>query len=1173
MEKNLKITLKVDAKTGEVTAVKNSFESLDRAVTGTNQNLSGLPKRLDDAGKSGASMAGKLLALGGVATAFYGIKKAFDFAAASSFEYYKSMDASTAKLTAMVSATKGYVTISGKHVSAQERQKMIGEEVARTMEILKSVNAETAMGMSELVDVYALAKPGMERHNWALKDQIEILKLTTNTASNFGISAEELSTGIDDLADGTWDVSSGFGKMMKQLGVTKEEFAATGDKVAYLKEKMKETGAAQDTWATATSNFGVAWDTMAGKIGAPIFDGIKEQIKFITTQMSDASPQAMQVFSDALVDMVNGGIQAIGTLISWVSKLIAGFRIAIAGYQKLAGAARVYWNGTQEDNRLQLKALEEEKKLRKETGEGRGLTLINADIRQLKQDMKDSLAGEKLWSNADKDLEDIAEFDAKVQGLAANIEKIKIKGGSIADPIIEADAPADQLRNKTGALANATDKNTKSTKESSKAAKDHAKALSDTAKASDELRREFYKLTGQEDKLFQMDADKTLKEFMRSGEYTAEEVGRAYDGMWEKYNEGADEAVEKAKTLGETLQDSFASLVGAYKSGGMEALGEQIGDMIINGANAMLPGLGTAIEAIGALFSSEVTQAEIDAAKGRVEFDDNSLANLGEIFAEAQYPMLDVTHKMFKHIRNMDANFYSVARSLNAEASMGGVDLTGVNFVDTYKSGFLGFSSKSVSLIGTGLKFELQTLSELMQTASIDVRAYTTTLVQKSSFFGLKKSSKIRNSYKDLPDDVLDEISNAFAEGFEAILLAGTTLGLEKTSLEEALLAAELDIGKVDFTGLSPDEVSERMSQIFSTALSGVVDGIAEFSALTERYAKNTEYSLETLIRISTEYDQASFMFDLIGKSFKDGIMDVTRVWTETYTRATGEYTDIFGRTIDASVADMFGGMAFSFTRWLKPATEEITEVFTETYREAYTAQMQVLDIVDSAGGLTSLNDAMSAFMSGFFTEAEQMEFLTKSMEISFATLGLAMPDVTQGAESAKQSFRDMLYGIDTSTEEGAYLFGQVLLLADGFSQLSDAMESLNAELNSLKESSMKILLDFNTTTVQKAMYGLDTYINNQDWTGAGDAYNTIVDMAKSGNMTQKERVFMIADANQVIQRAEPINPNAGMEAEIRALRDEQKMSNEVFEARLRAIETNTLNTSRNTIQDTRKVV
>ncbi|MDD3452557.1 hypothetical protein [Sulfurimonas sp.] len=1173
MEKDLKITLKVDAKTGEVTAVKNSFESLDRSVTGTNKNLSDLPKRMDDAGKSGASMAGKLLALGGVATVFYGIKKAFDFAAASSFDYYKSMDASTAKLTAMVSATKGYTTVSGKYVSAQQRQKMIGEEVARTMEILKTANAETAMGMSELVDVYALAKPGMERHNWALGDQIEILKLATNTASNFGMSAEELSTGIDDLADGTWDVSSGFGKMMKQLGVTKEEFAATGDKVAYLKEKMKETGAAQDTLATATSNFGVAWDTMAGKIGAPIFDGIKEQIKFITAQMGTASPQAMQVFSDALVDMVNGGIQAIGTLISWVSKLISGFRIAIAGYQKLAGAARVYWNGTQEDNRLQLKALEEEKKLRKETGEGRGLTRINADINQIRQDMKDSLAGEKLWKDADADLEDIAEFDAKVQGLAANIEKIKIKRGSIADPIIEAAAPADELRNKTQGIAAAAEANTKATNKSSKAAKEHAKALSDAAKEADELWRKYYEITGQEDKLFQLDVDKTLKELMQSGIFTAEQIGKAYDGMWEKYDKGANEAIEKGKLLRETLQDSAANLLSAYKSGGMEALGEQIGNMIVNGANAMIPGLGTAIEAIGALFSDEVTQAEIDAAKGRVEFDDNSLANLGDIFAEAQYPMLEVTNKMFKHIRNMDANFYSVARSMNAQASSGGVDLTGVNFVDTYKSGFLGFSSKSVSLIGTGLKFELQTLSELMQTATIDVRAYTTTLVQKSSFFGLKKSSKIYNSYKDLPDSVLDEISDAFANGFETILLAGTTLGLEKTSLEEALLSAELDIGKVDFTGLSPDEVSDRMSQIFSTALSGVVDGIEAFAALTERYAKDAEYSLETLIRIATEYDQASFMFDLIGKSFNDGVMDVTRVWTETYTRATEEYTDIFGRTIDASVADMFKNTAFSFTRWLKPVTEEITEVFTETYQEAYIAQMQVLDIVDSAGGLTPFNDAMSAFMSGFFTEAEQMEFLTKSMEISFATLGLTMPDLTQGAESAKQSFRDMLYGIDTNTEEGAYLFGQVLLLADGFSQLGDAMESLNAELNSLKESSLKILLDFNTTTVQKAMYGLDTYINNQDWTGAGDAYNTIVDMAKSGNMTQKERVFMIADANQMIQRAEPINPNAGVEAELRALRDEQKMSNEVFEERLRAIEMNTYSTSRNTVQDTRKVV
>ena len=497
----------------------------------------------------------------------------------------------------------------------------------------------------------------------------------------------------------------------------------------------------------------------------------------------------------------------------------------------------------------------------------------------------------------------------------------------------------------------------------------------------------------------------------------------------------------------------FLSIIEGIALGDIEQLQNYMQNVILKGAstlaNSIVPGSGEyaamGLQMIGALFSSTVSQAEIDAARGRVELDDTSLKNLGDVFESAQYPMLEVTNKMHKHLRNMDANFYSVARAMGTEASAGGVDLTGANFVDTYKAGFLGFSSKTVSLIGTGLSFAVQDLGDVMNAAALNVQAYTTTLVEKSSWFGLSHSSKIKESFKDMPQSVVNDIADSFASGYEAIMTAGVALGLDDANLADALKNAELNIEKVDFTGLSPQEVSDRLSDTFSTALSGVVKGVEEFSYLVERYAKNAEYELETLIRIGTEYDQASHQFGLIGKTFADGgLIDVTKQVEVELTRTVDRWGNALTETANG-FSQMIGlgsketllpvnNFTAAFIGAHEETWTEITDIVTQ---QVYSAQMQILDIVESAGGQQAFNDAMGSFMTNFYTDAEQLDFITKSMQTSFDTLGVEMP-------KTNDEFRKMLETMDTSTEEGAYLYGQLLLLADGFATMTKASDDLN---------------------------------------------------------------------------------------------------------------------------------
>ena len=486
----------------------------------------------------------------------------------------------------------------------------------------------------------------------------------------------------------------------------------------------------------------------------------------------------------------------------------------------------------------------------------------------------------------------------------------------------------------------------------------------------------------------------------------------------------------------------FGDSIKKFTEGISQSIGGTMGALT---GGLVSAGFGLLPELVGSLFSSTVSKAEIDAARGRVEFDDTSLKNLGAVFEAAQYPMLEVTNKMHKHLRNMDANFYSVARAMGTEASAGGVDLTGANFVDTYKAGFLGFSSKTVSLIGTGLSFAVQDLGDVMNAAALNVQAYTTTLVEKSSWFGLSHSSKIKESFKDMPQSVVNDIADSFASGYEAIMTAGVALGLDDANLADALKNAELNIEKVDFTGLSPQEVSDRLSDTFSTALSGVVKGVEEFSYLVERYAKNAEYELETLIRIGTEYDQASHQFGLIGKTFADGgLIDVTKQVEVELTRTVDRWGNALTETANG-FSQMIGlgsketllpvnNFTAAFIGAHEETWTEITDIVTQ---QVYSAQMQILDIVESAGGQQAFNDAMGSFMTNFYTDAEQLDFITKSMQTSFDTLGVEMP-------KTNDEFRKMLETMDTSTEEGAYLYGQLLLLADGFATMTKASDDLN---------------------------------------------------------------------------------------------------------------------------------
>jgi TP901 family phage tail tape measure protein len=102
--------------------------------------------------------------------------------------------------------------------------------------------------------------------------------------------------------------------------------------------------------------------------------------------------------------------------------------------------------------------------------------------------------------------------------------------------------------------------------------------------------------------------------------------------------------------------------------------------------------------------------------------------------------------------------------------------------------------------------------------------------------------------------------------------------------------------------------------------------------------------------------------------------------------------------------------------------------------------------IADTIGGLDNLGTALSSYTDNFFTEQEQYDNQLKVMTDSFKTLGVVTP-------KTKKDFRSLVEGIDTMSDSGAELFAEIIGLSDGFNELIVSAENLKDSTSDIFQS------------------------------------------------------------------------------------------------------------------------
>lgn len=189
---------------------------------------------------------------------------------------------------------------------------------------------------------------------------------------------------------------------------------------------------------------------------------------------------------------------------------------------------------------------------------------------------------------------------------------------------------------------------------------------------------------------------------------------------------------------------------------------------------------------------------------------------------------------------------------------------------------------------------------------------------------------------------------------------------------------------------LTSGRSQEQIQQDLARHFEIASDQMAEMILGTSRWSKAGESATDTLARLSTSLTQVNDAMDLLGLS--------------SFRKSLGG-------------ADMASGL------------------------------------VDEFGGSEAMTSAVSAYWTGFYSEAERQETAIRRLSKEFNNLGLELP-------KSREEFRGLVEGIDLTSKSGRKLYADLLKLSGGLNQVLDPQTGVSRGVAKQLEAIGKTVAD-----------------------------------------------------------------------------------------------------------------
>ena len=346
-----------------------------------------------------------------------------------------------------------------------------------------------------------------------------------------------------------------------------------------------------------------------------------------------------------------------------------------------------------------------------------------------------------------------------------------------------------------------------------------------------------------------------------------------------------------------------------------------------------------------------------------------------------------------------------------------------------------------------------------------------------------------------------------------------------------------------------------------STGVSAVGDALkpvlqqfaASLSALTQTNIKvaagigaDGEDASQAFFRVTEAGKQLAYNVTEFSKDLKKGAEQFAKflqggalAFAVQQSSAEQFVKDAFGQ-FDVSKKDKLGNTVIDAKKaaGLDPAAVQAVAQAVNALR-ALSPALASLNVtaaqVVAAGKDAGTLSANTAALQALLTPQELVTAQTDTLAAQFKALGLSLPSSAQG-------LRDLVTGIDKSTESGQKLFGSVLGLVQPFLQLQQAIESVNGSAQAATEALMQQAIA-GASSRDDALRRLGIVQNGgvlPAFASGGDFGGGVALVGERGPeiiSTGPARIFNAQQTSQML------SANDGSAEEVRALREDLRAS------------------------------
>lgn len=305
---------------------------------------------------------------------------------------------------------------------------------------------------------------------------------------------------------------------------------------------------------------------------------------------------------------------------------------------------------------------------------------------------------------------------------------------------------------------------------------------------------------------------------------------------------------------------------------------------------------------------------------------------------------------------------------------------------------------------------------------------YASVDTTKSSWFGLSKSTSNSVQTQGIDNDLSSQFGLVFTNLETSLKAAAVGLGGSAAQVGSALDHLTLSTSKISLKGLTGDALTSAISGVMSKAMdemaSAALPGYDRFRKVGEGYS-------ETVTRVSADFQNVGSIFDSMGKSLV-----------------------VTADTSGSGFANLIGG-------WFGRLTQNIVNNMSSSMPKVSTLSVDARErLIELAGGIDKMASQANSFSTNFLSKAEQLAPVTKYVADQMAALGHAGIDT-------RDQFKQLVLGLDVSTQKGAEQYTALMGLADAFAKTHEATVDLTKTTQEVADErkSMQDQLDQLTMT------------------------------------------------------------------------------------------------------------